>query len=204
MNAGLIFSYVIAGFLMILIITVSVNINSSSSELTLQESQKRKISDVIEIIEYDIPKIGYNLNNRADTLLSSITSTSIEFYSNIDNSPNQSLELIKWEYSTDPITETENPNDYYLYRYINGVKSEISSGITSFTINFYKELGGSTPISLPLSAKTNKNSIDDIVQLEIIMNSESPVALRYRSNDSRRYLKSSWTKRFSPVNLRNN
>ncbi len=205
MDAGLIFSYVIAGFLMILIATVSLNTSNSSSELTIQETQKRKISDVIEVITYDIPKIGYNSNTLPDTLLKSVSSSHIEFYSNIDNSVDGSLELIRWEFSSDEVTDTQNPNDYILYRSVNGISSSITSGITSFALNYYDELGSNTPLSMPISAITNKSTIDDIVQIEIVMNSESGIPLKYGSGSaSNRYSKSSWSKRFSPVNLRDN
>tara|TARA_R110000868_G_scaffold304437_11_gene565159 strand:- start:2270 stop:2887 length:618 start_codon:yes stop_codon:yes gene_type:complete len=205
MDAGLIFSYIIAGFLIILIGVVSLNNSNSSSELTLQETQKRKITDVIEVITYDIPKIGYNLNVLPDTLLRTVSASHIEFYSNIDNSANGSLELVRWEFSSDAEANTQNPNDFILYRTVNGVVTSISAGITSFSINYYDELGSNTPLSMPITAAGNKSAIDDIIQLEITMNSESAVPIKYgSSSDSYRYLQSSWTKRFSPVNLRNN
>ncbi len=203
MDVGLIFSYFIAGFLMILIVTVSLNISNSSNELTLQESQKQKIGDVIETITYDMPKIGYNLNVLPDTLLKSVSATHIEFYSNIDNSADENLELIRWEVSSDSILSTDNPNDVYIYRMVDGDTTRINAGITSLTFNFFDELGSNTPLSMPISAVTNKSDIDDIVQLEIVMESSSSTSLKY-GGANQRYIRSSWSKRFSPVNLRNN
>lgn len=203
MDVGLIFSYIIAGFLMILIITVSINTSNSSSEMTLYQNQKVKTSDVIEVITYDIPKIGYNLDVLPDTLLRSVSSSHIEFYSNIDNSANKSLELIRWEFSSDSVTNTPNPNDFFLYRTINGVRSSIAAGITSFTINYFDELGSNTPLTVPISAATNKADIDAIIQLEIVMISSSAAPVNNGSGSSR-YIETSWSKRFSPVNLRNN
>ena len=204
MDAGIIFSYFVAGFLMILIVTVSLNINNSSNELTLQESQKQRIGDVIETITYDIPKIGYNLNSLPDTLLKSVSASHIEFYSNIDNSADESLELIRWEVSSDSVYSTDNPLDVYVYRIIDGDTTYINAGITSLTFSYYEELGSNTPVSVPISAITNKSDIDDIVQLQIVMESGSATSLKYSSNSKERFIESSWTKRFSPVNLRDN
>jgi hypothetical protein len=204
MNLGLIFSYIVAGFLMVLMVTVSFNLKTSGNELTLQGTQKQKMSEVIETITYDIPKIGYNLNALPDTLLRSVSSSHIEFYSNIDNSTDQSLELIRWEVSSDSVSSTNNPYDVLVYRIVDGDTTVINAGITSLTFNYYDELGSNTPLSIPISAVTNKSDIDDIVQLQITMESASSVSLKKSLNADSRYLKSSWSKRFSPVNLRDN
>lgn len=204
MNLGLIFSYIIAGFLMIVMVTVSFNLKTSGNELTLQESQKRKISEVVETVTYDIPKIGYNLNSLPDTLLRSVSSSHIEFYSNIDNSADESLELIRWEVSSDSVSSTANPYDIYVYRIVDGDTTTMNAGITAMRFNFFDELGSNSPLSMPISAVTNKSDIDDIVQLQIIIESASSVSLKKSLNTDARYLESSWSKRFSPVNLRDN
>lgn len=204
MNLGLIFSYIVAGFLMVLMVTVSFNLKTSGNELTLQESQKQKISEVIETITYDIPKIGYNLNALPDTLLRSVSTSHIEFYSNIDNSADQSLELIRWEVSSDSVSSTDNPYDVFVYRIVDGDTTVINAGVTSLTFSYFDELGSNTPLSMPISAVTNKSDIDDIVQLQIVMESASSISLKKSLNTDGRYLESSWSKRFSPVNLRDN
>ncbi len=201
MDLGIVTSYIIAGILIIIIITVGYNVNFSGNELTLHESQKIKIDAVIEAVSYDLPKIGYNQNSNPDTMLVFADSTRIQFYSNIDNSNDGSLELVTWEFSTDPITDSDNPNDYYLYRTVDGVTTTMGVGVTEFTINYYDELGSNTPLTLPISAVGNKSKIDTIVQLELIIESQSPVALQYSSETTARYISTSWTKRFSPSNL---
>ncbi|MBO6792461.1 MAG: hypothetical protein JJ895_01030 [Balneolaceae bacterium] len=201
MDLGIVTSYIIAGILIIIILTVGYNVNFSGNELTLHESQKIKIDAVIDAVSYDLPKIGYNQNNRPDTMLVYADSTMLQFYSNIDNSNDESLELITWQFSTDPITATDNPNDFYLYRTIDGTSITMGVGITDFTINYYDELGSTTPLTLPISAIGNKSKIDSIVQLELIIESQSPVALQYSSETTPRYITTTWTKRFSPSNL---
>lgn len=189
---------------MVLMVTVSFNLKTSGNELTLQESQKQKISEVIETITYDIPKIGYNLNALPDTLLRSVSTSHIEFYSNIDNSADQSLELIRWEVSSDSVSSTDNPYDVFVYRIVDGDTTVINAGVTSLTFSYFDELGSNTPLSMPISAVTNKSDIDDIVQLQIVMESASSISLKKSLNTDGRYLESSWSKRFSPVNLRDN
>lgn len=201
MDLGIVTSYIIAGILIVIILTVGYNVNFSGNELTLHESQKIKIDAVIDAINYDFPKIGYNQNNQPDTMLVYADSSMIQFYANIDNSNDGSLELITWQYSNTPITETDNPNDFYLYRTVNGATTTMGVGLTDFTINFYDELGSYSPLTLPISAASNKSKLDSIVQLEIIIESQSPVALQYSSDTNSRYVSTSWTKRFSPSNL---
>lgn len=207
MNLGIIFSYMIAGFLLIMITTIGYSTNFSGSELTISQIQKEKVSVVKDLITYDIPKAGYNLDNLPDTLLRAVGPNFIEFNANIDNSADGSLEIIRWEFTKDSVTETENPKDFILQRTVIGSTTEVANikaGIISFTIDYYTELGSDSPVSLPLTAAANKSEIDDIVQLEINMISESAIPLQYSSQTDERYPRSSWTKRFSPVNLRDN
>ena len=201
MDLGIAISYIIAGFLIIIIATVGYNVNYSGNELTLQESQKKLVSEVIATLSYDIPKIGYNLNGSPDTLLKTAAIDKIEFYANIDNSGDETLELVTWEFSKTPVSETENPNDYSLVRTVGGITTVITAGITNFSINYYDEMGSTVPLSLPISATSNKSMIDTIVQIEINLETESTVGLKYIGKTDTRYLASSWTKRFSPSNL---
>ena len=201
MDLSLIMSYIVAGLLIIILLTVGYNVNYSGNELTLQESQKNKISEIIEVINYDMPKIGYNNNALPDTLILSADSTSIQFYANIDNSNDGSIELVTWEFTNSAVAATDNPNDYYLTRTVDGTTTTISAGIVNFTINYFDELGSTVPLNVPINASTNKALIDSIVQIELILESESAVGLQYRSASNKSYLSSSWTKRFSPMNL---
>ena len=168
----------------------------------MQEYQKQRMAAVVETLTYDLPKIGYNLNAKSDTLIRAAGDDYIEFYANIDNSADESLELIRWEFTTTEISETPNPGDYRLIRYQDGVPLNMDAGIVTFTINYYTELGGNSPLSTPLTASSNKTTIDTINQIEFIIESESPVQLQYSSKHDGRYIKTSWVKRFSPTNLR--
>jgi len=201
MDLGIVMSYIVAGILMIIILTVGYNVNYSGSELSIQENQKTKVNEVIKTLNYDFPKIGYNNDVLPDTLILTADSTSIQFYSNIDNSADGSVELITWELTSTTVTETENPNDLYLIRTVEGVSTTMSAGIINFSINYYDELGSSSTLSIPMSASSNKAVIDSIVQIEIILNTESTIGLQYSAAISKSYLPSSWTKRFSPSNL---
>lgn len=204
MNFGLILSYIIAGFLIVIITTVGYNTNFSGNELTLQEIQKTKVSEVVETLTYDFPKIGYNRNSLPDTLIRAAGDDFIEFYANIDNSADESLELIRWEFTSDSVTSTPNPNDFVLKRTVNGSTVEMNAGVVDFEIRYYSSLGSTTPLPTPIYAKTAKSTIDSITQIEIIMNTQSSVGLKRNSFSNDSYVSTSWTKRFSPVNLRDN
>lgn len=204
MNFGMIVSYIIAGMLMIIIITIGYNTNYSGNELTLSENQKKRASEVVQSISYDLPKIGYNLNQMPDTMIRVAADNYIEFYANIDNSADQSLELVRWEFTTDSVTTTENPNDFTLRRTVGGTTTNMNAGVVSFEFRYYNQLGGSSPMATPITAAVSKSTIDTINQIEVVMVTESPFPLQYSSGSDPKYIQTSWTKRFSPVNLRDN
>ena len=202
MQFGLLISSALAGVLIILILTVNYNTNYSGTELTMQEVQKQRMASVFETLTYDLPKIGYNLNEKSDTLIRAAGDDFIEFYANIDNSADQSLELIRWEFTSTALSDTPNPNDFRVRRIQDGEVINIDAGIISFEINYYTELGGTTPLATPIYASSSKSTIDSITQIEFIIESESPVKLQYNKSQPGRYVKTSWVKRFSPSNLR--
>lgn len=202
MNLGIVTSYIIAGLLLVTITTMTMSLNKSSAELTMTQNKKEHMRAVGEMLAYDIPKIGYNLVSVIDSadVIQKADSAEIWFYSNIDNSTDGSVETIKWKFTNNPVSTTTNPNDYKLVRTQDNKKTEITLGVTEFRMWYYDSYGSSTPMSTPVS---NAN-LSDIKQIEIEIIMQSSEQILNTLGLSGRYVTTSWKKRFSPVNLRDN
>lgn len=200
MNLGLVTSYIIGGLLMLAILMMNINLSSSSSELSMSETTKERTSAIAEMITWDIPKIGYDLVEKIDpdTAFVQADSNKITFWSNVDNSGG--VEQITWEFTTNPVTSTSNPNDFILRRVENGVATNITLGVTRFLIRYYDEYGDidkSQKMTTPIAPANFAN----IRQIEIEIVCESAERLRTTVSADGRYIKSAWEKRFSPANL---
>lgn len=198
MNYGILVSYIIAGFLMITILTVTYNVNYSNQEVTTTLSKTTHAQAIKEILIHDIPKIGYEKKTVLATKFATADSNEISFYSNLDDSA--SVEQITWKYTDLPAPGSKNPHDNILKRTVDGDETAITLGVTKFRIYYYDTYGSNTPMSTPISS----SNFDDILQIEIEMELQSSYELSYRPSDSGEYTKTTWRKRFSPVNLRPN
>ncbi len=208
MNLGLITSYIIAGMLMLAIITMNINLSTSSSDLTLSQIQKQHVQTVTDMLTYDIPKIGFAQGGKVTKyndpstgssymMIAAADSNRISFHSDIDNDGD--IDDVSWEFTTDPVGSTNNPNDYILVRSQNGVDTEITLGVTKFVINYYDQYGDSkaNKMSTPVSAA----NLSTIKQIDIELVIESKEKIRYSVNADGRYVASAWEKRFTPRNL---
>lgn len=207
MNAGLITSYIIAGILLISIITMNNSVSNSSSEITMSQITQEKMTSISEMISDDIQKIGYNRAGKTEDKITIANKHKIKFYSNIDNSTDNSVEIIIWELTNNEITESPNPNDYELLRSVqdedgNVDETSIKLGVTDFKIRYYDEYG--KPISDSLSMPVTSSKLDEIKQLYVRVKIETPEKIYNGPNGNGRYVPSVWEKRFSPPNLEEN
>lgn len=200
MNLGLITSFIVAGIIMISIMAMNMSVSQSSVELTLNQMNKVKLNDVAQILSYDLPKIGYNREGLTPVMIEKADSNTLWFYSNIDNSLDESVELIKWELTDQEVTATGNPNDRRLMRSVDGDQSFIDLGVTRFRLNYYSTSGSDTPMAVPVPA----GSLTDIRQITVEVMVESAEPMNKNVQTGGDYLRSVWEKRFSPINLREN
>lgn len=204
MNLGLVTSYIIGGMLMLGILALSLNMSRSASELTLSHTTGRHVRTISEMLSYDIPKIGYDRTEKIPNPITIADSNRIVFYSNIDNTGN--VEEIRWEFTTNAVSATENPNDYVLVRRTKvkttGVdidKTDITLGVTRFRIRYYSDYGMAegSEMSTPITGA----DLNQIRQIEIEVVCETPERMKGMWSISGGYIKSAWVKRFSPRNL---
>lgn len=201
MNASFITSFVIGGMVLLSILAMNFSISQNNTELAISRNVKQHVSTVADMISHDIPKIGSNWMGKINNPISTADSNKIVFFSNIDNDTASEVEKITWTYGNSGVSSTPNPNDYVLTRHTvqGGVtvnKSDIDFGVTKFRIKYYSTIGGQTPMATPVANPENIRQIE----VELVLES----ANKYRENfdSDGRYIKSAWTKRFSPINLR--
>ncbi|MFP8488583.1 hypothetical protein ACKGJO_05725 [Gracilimonas sp. Q87] len=209
MNFGLIISYVIAGFLMIMIFTINYNVGFSNQEVTTTLIKKTHSQSVQDMIIHDIPKIGYEQYDKVGTIISDHGSVfvkadkhEISYYSDLSN--DGTYEMVTWKYDPDKTPDhAQNPHVNTLYRTVGSDVTEITIGITNFEIRYYDEYGNvDTTSTAPMSTPITGSALDDIVQIEIEFEMQNDYTLNYRASDPERYVTTTWEKRFSPVNLR--
>ncbi len=204
MNAGLITSYIIAGILIVAIITMNNSVSNSASDITMSQITREKMKNITETISGDIQKIGYNRAGKTEKKFEVANHHKVKFYSNIDNSTENSVELVTWELTDDPVSSTANPNDYILKRIVDDQSGNIETtkielGVTDFRIAYYDKYGANIEDSLSTPLPSSQR--DDVKQLYIRIKIESPEKIYQGVNSEGRYKPSVWEKRFSPPNL---
>lgn len=188
MNINLVLSFFIAGILLMSILSMNNNLSQSSTQLAMQQFVQQRINTVGELLQNDIPKIGYSETEAIPGAITVAESQEIQFQSDIDN--NGTEDVIIWRFDPDPVLSTPNPADSVLIRSINSIDTEIKTGVTEFEIKYLnkdrKEL-----------ASPNANR-DKIQHINISVTIESPETV---DQDGERYLKTNWSRTFTPINL---
>lgn len=203
MNVGLVISYIIAGIIMLSIIMMNISVSKSSTELTMTAITREKAASVTEFIAQDLQKMGYNRTSRVSPAINIALANKIQFFSNIDNSTDGSVETITWELTSDPVSTTENLGDRVLKRTLENAsgaiieETEIALGITGFRMMYFNDYG--EPLSDSLA--TPVTNPDQIKQLYIRISFESAEKMYYQIGGDGKYILSVWEKRFSPPNL---
>lgn len=207
MNAGLLTSFIVAGILLVSIITMNNSVTNSSSELTMTQFTRERMASISRLISEDIQKIGYSRTGKTDPVVQVANYHKIKFHSNIDNSTDNTVEVITWELRKDlEVTSTENPNDRVLHRIVkneDGTEevTEIKLGVTKFQIGYYNDYGGSISEDSLTTPVSDAALLDGLKQFYIKLKVESPQKIIMGSDGTGRYIKTVWEKRFSPPNL---
>lgn len=208
MNLGMVTSYIIAGMLLLGIMAMNINVQTSTTELTVSQILRSHVSTVTEILNDDIPNMGYDYegttksNDDVDNkILEFGNEKRISFYRNLTGDPTRIPERIEWEFVDSTgvnfgtlIRRVYDPND--------GTTdvNELNIGVHKFEIRYYDSVGEilSNSISPPGS---NISQLNDVKQIHIIMELQSKEKIYKRSTGDGRYMRSVWEKRFTPSNL---
>lgn len=203
MNLGLVTSFIIAGSLMILIVSLNLRVSQHAQELTLHSMVKTHVESISEIIQYDISKIGYDRNNPIPEALITADETAIEFLSNLFNGAPGTINRVRWELGTDPISNSNNPNHRLLSRTVFNPdgsvdvanSTEIGVGVSRFELIYFNQ-----STFAPMPTPVTDTDIDDIRRIQIILEVQPREGVNRWGGDTF-FPTSTWTKVIVPINL---
>jgi len=191
MNIGLITTFVIGGLFMISMMMFNQQFASGSQEFLLSTINQEYLDEVVTVISNDFNRIGYNTGTAIP--FTTLQDDNIIFQGDAYDNDNYGATNIRWYFdTTDPVTSTPNPNDYYLKR-IGPITANTYGTIkfpaTHFKIKYYAANGTVT---------SDKNSVKKI---EVQIMAESGSAYTVGRNSSDFYPRSVWKRIFVPNNI---
>lgn len=195
MNTGMITSFAVAGLLLVSILAMNLNISRSATGMTMRQITQQHVQTVAELLENDIPKLGYDQYATIPDAITYAGEHRIDFKSNIDNSGG--TETVSWQFDTSaPLSASPNPDDYHLYRRVNSDQTDLSVGVTAFRFTYLD--GNRNVLATPITSTSVLNSIRHI-RVQLVVTSKEK--LGNPGAGSAEYVRSSWEKTFSPKNI---
>ncbi|MEQ9308785.1 MAG: hypothetical protein RLN90_04970 [Balneolaceae bacterium] len=191
MNVGLITTFVIGGIFMISIMMFNQQLASGSQEFLLSTINQEYLDDLVTVITNDFNRIGYNTGSAVP--FTTLQEDNIIFQADAYDNDTYGSTNIRWYFDTsDPVTSTDNPNDYYLKR-IGPITANTYGTIkfpaTLFKLQYYAANG---------SVTADKNSVKKI-EVQIMAESGAPYTVGRNSEDF--YPRSVWKRIFVPNNI---
>jgi hypothetical protein len=182
-------SFIIAGMVVMILLAVNINNSASSSVILFTTIEQRKVTDVSELIEYDIYKIGYRI---PDEKIAIADSNEIKFYTDInDNDLTDSIHYYLGE--TTDLTITTNPDDKPLHRNRNNQDSlSTAIPVVDFHLSDFDSIGNTLDYA-SLTSSAGRELIKSI-KIKITVETDEIYDEQYRTSE--------WKKKISPKNLR--
>ncbi len=188
MNLGVVTSFVIGGLMLLSILAFNINMSNSAQETTLNTITQQKMNAVVDVLSYDLNRIGYN-NNDAVTYIKPIVignDDKIEFKTADGD--------VIWEAKkTDKVTSSSNPNDYYLYR-------KDGSGTSKFPVTYFELIYLDSKTGLPIDVNSLSLQSDISIEVKLIIESEEPTRSNF-STGIDHYHRAVWQRTFVPNNI---
>jgi len=174
-------SFLIGGMILLSILALNAEIMETASLNNMGTNSQENVTTIVSILEYDFRKMGYGVPDGTDAI-SAMTDSTVTFLADIDDDNN--VDTVAYSLSaTSALSDTENPNDRYLYRSVNGTSFDVAIGIRSWNIEYYDNSGTIT------ATAANVRSI------RISFTVETP----FRFDET--YGSAYWVGRFTPKNL---
>jgi|SRR6056297_226097 len=211
MNIGMVTSYIIAGMLLLGIAMMNINVQSSTAELTISQMVREHMVNITEILNDDVPNMGYHVDrttadvsSTGNRILLEADSSKISFYRNLTDDASRTPDLITWELKQDTVF-TGNPGIKTLTRSVQfqstGAPDEndIQLGVTRFQIRYYDTVG--EPLGNNMPTPLTAAQLQDVEQIYIVMEVQSREPVLQRATGDGRFVRTVWEKRFTPMNL---
>ena len=174
-------SFIIGGMLLLSILSLNADIMQTATINNLGTNAQQNVTNIVSILEYDFRKMGYRVPSGINAI-TDMTDSTIDFLADVDNDGNVDSVSFYLGPTSEP-SGTENPNDRYLYRRVNGTANDVALGITSWTLT-YHDISGNVTVT-----PANVRSIRISFTVETII----PFDMTYGS--------ARWEGRFTPKNL---
>tara|TARA_Y100001935_G_scaffold255672_1_gene271228 strand:+ start:32850 stop:33434 length:585 start_codon:yes stop_codon:yes gene_type:complete len=190
MNVGIVTTFLVGGIFLISILSFNQQVLLTTQELTLNSINQNNINDIVTVMTNDFNRIGFNTGSSDP--FSRIDDDDIIFQSDAHDTDNFGVTNVRWYLDTsDPVTTTSNPNDYYLKRV--GPTSANSYGTIKFPATFFQlkyYTGNGTETSNPEFVRQ--------VEVQLIVETGEPYSV---SSSVKEYPKSVWKRIFVPNNI---
>jgi len=205
MNLGIVTSYIVAGVILISIASMNIRISSSNAELTITQIMREHVRNITDILNEDLPNMGYNVDEKTDPVLIYANRNRIIFLRNIHNDPAIEPSEITWVFESD-VKPSGSKNGLHgtLMRIVktDGFEPDttrIKSGVTKFNMFYYDRHG--LRKSEHMSPPASGSSLSTVKQVYLELELQSNEKISGRAANDGRYVRSVWEKRFSPGNL---
>ncbi|TFB10512.1 hypothetical protein E3V33_06505 [Candidatus Marinimicrobia bacterium MT.SAG.4] len=174
-------SFIIGGMLLLSILSLNADIMQTATINNLDTNAQQNVTNIVSILEYDFRKMGYLVPSGIDAI-TDMTDSTINFLADVDN--DGSVDSVSFYLGpTSEPSETENPNDRYLYRRVNGTAYDVALGIRDWSLTYY-DISGNITVT-----PANVRSIRIAFWVQTI------IAFDLRYGEAR------WEGRFTPKNL---
>ncbi len=176
-------TFLIAGIFILSILGMNFQLLETSALNNMQTMAQENLTEVASIIEFDLRKAGYGVPAATAAILA-ISDTTIRFLADIDQ--NGIPDTMNYRLSSrSDAASTENPNDRYLYRSVNGSENDVGIGLTDLRFDFYSTTGNQT------------TDLDSIRTIRVGFTVQTLFAY------SGQYGSAGWSCQISPKNLEN-
>ncbi|MEP1151009.1 MAG: hypothetical protein JXR20_06720 [Balneola sp.] len=196
MNISLLTSFVIGGMLLLSLLYFNNSVLNSTVETTMTVSSQTKIDTIVEILENDISRLGYNTGT-ADNFITH-QSNVLKFKGDIfdgDEVKDLDYDEVEWRLTSTKAGNTTNPNDYILKRtwdpdpLVAGNEEVTEFYVSRLEFKYYTAQG----------AVTNDRSVIKQIEIELIYEADEPYYTN--SNGSPQYYRTIWQRTIVPNNL---
>ena len=115
MNSAITITFIIGGLFLISILAFNNQVVNQSHELLLSSLNHNSLGNLVEMLDNDFSKIGFKTGNAVP--FSTIDSKNIIFQADVFDNDNFGSTNVQWLFDTsDPVTSSSNPNDFFLKR----------------------------------------------------------------------------------------
>lgn len=137
-------SFLIGGMLLLSILALNTEIMETATMNSLGTNAQENVTVIVSILDYDFRKMGYKVAS-GTTIIRNMTSTTIEFLGDVDDDGIVDTVGFYLGPTSEP-SYTDNPNDRYLYRDVNGTASDVALGMTTWNLSYYAANGTVTAV----------------------------------------------------------